>query len=393
MAAPLAGCSRGETASAKDKDKVVIDLTENSSELTPAAISNVVATAELDDEPQAEQGSPDWLLSEIRKTLGEPLPEAEPKALAQIHRARHEKTIELATEAIGKTHADPAQEAVFNEAVRLLLEARLELAMTGDKQETEALYDDAQSLYKRDPKSKASAEAAFVLARFAHLNAQKHAQTEPKWLEEFARQARLFAENYPQESSRAVSLLYAAGWSCELRGLTNEAIGCYALLAEKYPESPQAQQVVAVMRRLKLPGQPLELAGPTLGGVYVNIDDFLGKPVLVVFWSTGTKSFVDQLPLIQQVAEAHKDSGFTVIGVNLDEDQAALKAFVKEHSLTWPQIFPVEPAERRWNHPIARYYGVRDIPMLWLVDRNGKVIDTLVDPAKLEQQVSELSRP
>ena len=61
-------------------------------------------------------------------------------------------------------------------------------------------------------------------------------------------------------------LLLAAGRSCELHGLLDEAVACFALIQAQFPDSTQAAQAAGVMRRLKLPGQKLQLAGPTLDG-------------------------------------------------------------------------------------------------------------------------------
>ena len=266
----------------------------------------------------------------------------------------------------------------------------MDLALGGDVQQAEFLYSDAASVQKRAPNSKAAAEAAFVLARFAHANARKFAKKEPRWLEEFSRQSRLFATNFPHEKTRAVSLLYAAGYSCELHNMESEATGCYALIQDLFPESAQAKQVTAVLRRFNLEGNPLQLAGPTMDGKFVSIDDNRGKVVLIVFWATGTNRFREHLPALAKASSHYKPADFAIIGVNLDEDESAAKAFADENSINWPQIFYADASKRRWNNPVVKYYGVRDVPMFWLVDQNGNVVDTHLNPADLESRLQKL---
>lgn len=340
---------------------------------------------------EPEKGSPEWVLLEIR-TLMRQRP-AKTDRLEKIRAARHERNlrvIELATEAIAKTHDRPEQEYLFNDAVSHLMEARLQLAFEGDREHIDLLYEQAEDLYQRDPKSKAAADAAYSVARFAHTNARQFAKREPRWLEEFSRQARLFAHHFPHDESRAAPLLFAAGWSCDAHRERDNAIQCFALLEQEFPKTPQAQQAVAILRRLNLNGKPAKFSGPTIDSDFVNIDDYRGKTVLILFWATDNPKFKQQLPELIAIAAKYEQAGLRIIGVNLDEDESTVREFLKQHKLAWPQVFYPDPEQRRWKNPLVRHYGIRDIPMLWLIDPNGVVVDTMVDLADLEAQVRPL---
>jgi hypothetical protein len=146
-----------------------------------------------DDDPKSSKppkGSPEWLLGEIRNMRAATIDTS--LSADEIEKARAEKQkaiIELAEHAIALTHpaalnhSDAAKEAVFDEAVRQLMQSRLELALS-DTEAIDDLYEDRDMLFKRDPKSKAAAEAAFVVARFAHTKARDFAKQEPRWLDE-----------------------------------------------------------------------------------------------------------------------------------------------------------------------------------------------------------------
>jgi peroxiredoxin len=279
---------------------------------------------------------------------------------------------------------------VFNDAVHFLVESRLQLALAGDETEREALYEDAAALYKRDHDSKAAADAAYAVARYAHTNAQRYAKKEPRWLADFAKQARLFATNFPLHQSRAIQLLLSAGRSCELHGIRDEAISCYAMLQEKFPDAPQAQQAAAVLRRLNLKGQKLDLGGETPDGGYVKIGDYKGKVVLVVFWSSDSPTFQQQVAELSEVARKYEKKGLSVIGISLDEDETLVDQFVEKHPLPWTQIFSVDRDKRRWDHPVVKAYGVQDIPLYWLVDQNGTVVESQIQPDQLDSRIRNL---
>jgi peroxiredoxin len=245
-------------------------------------------------------------------------------------------------------------------------------------------------LQERDPDSASAMFASYALVRFAHTNARLYSSQEPKWIEEFSRQARMFAGRYPEESGKALPLLSAAAVTAELHGNRQEAIACHTLLAEKFPESPQGKFSVGVLRRLNLEGQPLEFAGPTLEGDFITLEDYKDKVVLIVFWSTEDEDFLKQLPGLLSLYEKYHKFGFEVIGVNMDEDETVLNTWLEDHTLPWRQIFFAEKAQRSWRNPVAQYYGVNTIPTMWLVDDTGVVKESQIDASTLEAPLREL---
>jgi hypothetical protein len=341
---------------------------------------------------EPEPGTPEWNLLEITKIRVQTTPAAENldvSKLAQIRRERNERIIDLATAVIGATHQNPKQEELLVAGVHQLMESRTQLALQGNAEDVEALYSDCETLQKKFPKSKAAAEAAFSRVLFARTNATMRGLKEPRWLEEFARQARLFATTFPEEETRAMIVLQAAARSCELHRKYDEAAGCYAAIEKKFPKHQHAAQASAALRRLSLKGQTLQLAGPTLDGGFSRIDDFAGKLVLVCFWDTESEEFLKTVPMIQSIAKKYGKSGLAVIGVNLDEEESTVAEYLEEHPMPWPHIFHPDPLQRRWDNPVVKYYGVQDVPCLWLVDGEGTVVDMTVQPETLEKVVRE----
>ena len=332
-------------------------------------------------------------LTEIQQIRSQPFPKTQDlEILKNTRRERNLHIIEVANKAIGLTHKDSSLEAFFNQAVASLMEAHLQLALQGATEDIDAIYGAAAALYERDPNSEAAAEAGYALARLAHTNARRYAPKEPRWLVEFARQARLFAENFPQQAARSVPLLYAAAWSCELHQMRDEAIACYTLLQEKFPKTHQGAQSEAVLRRLMLIGQTPDLQGPTLDGGFVSLDDQErnGKVVLVVFWSSDTARFAEELPYIQKIVQKHGTAGLKVVGVNLDEEELDVDRFLQQHAMPWPHIFYPGSDQRRWENPIAKFYGIRDIPMYWLIDRQGRVVDNYAQLKTMDKKIQQL---
>ncbi|MEZ6130937.1 MAG: TlpA disulfide reductase family protein [Planctomycetaceae bacterium] len=319
-------------------------------------------------------------------------------------RQRHLKIVELASDVLSQTLDDSDQQAEFTEAIQHLLEARYQLALSGGREDMTQLYADVQALNDRDPNSVHAAEGIYSLARFAHAKARLLGGSDPAWFENFSRWAREFADRFPEQEQRAVSLLFGAARSCELHALAaasraqserlmTEAQMCYVQLVDHFGETKQAQEAAAVLRRLALPGTRLsQFAGPALDGDYVDAEDFVDQVTVIYFWEIDNPEFVNQLlPLLQQ-ADAVSDDQLRFIGVPLDQDEARLRAFLKEHDLPGRQIFSPEAAQRSWNSPLIRFWGVSRCPTVWLVDGRGIVSAVDIGPSELVDQMRILFR-
>lgn len=397
--------------------------------LLPKGLFSKKNTQQEEDAPPAidantaqkppEKGSPEWLLTEIQRVRILPLPHEEEeeddsddddeddkpltaeqeKKLADeiernrgIRRERNLQIVKLAEECLQKTGKNPEQELLFNAAVHHLLDARLQLALQGDKASVDSLYEADKVFFERDPKSDTASEAALTLVNFAHANALKYGQKDPRWLEEFSKQTRSYAKRFPDETPRSVPLLMAAARSCEMNGQIDAARECYEYLSEKHPDTPYGIQATNVMRRFQLKGQELEMSGPGLEGDVIDVKTSKGKMVLVIFWASNAQPFLFQLPKLTEVTTKYKKY-LDVVSVNLDVDERAVEAFREANKLEWRHIFPENRDDRGWNAPLAVHYGVNSLPTMFLLDPNGIVAETNLDASNLEAKIREVYEP
>jgi peroxiredoxin len=102
-------------------------------------------------------------------------------------------------------------------------------------------------------------------------------------------------------------------------------------------------------------------------GKPVRLDMFLGKVVIVDFWSASYEPYRKEVANTLAVCASSKDK-VEVIGVSLDRDRAALDAFVKENNVPWRQLFsgkgPTDDTALSWRVP-----GVRR----FVIDQDGRV--------------------
>jgi len=159
-------------------------------------------------------------------------------------------------------------------------------------------------------------------------------------------------------------------------------------------EDSDAQRMGVVLegieRRLTLLGKPLELEGTMLDGSKFNWDDYRGKVVLVDFWNSGCVNCRAEAPNVMANYEAYKDKGFEVVSVNLDEDPVMAKLYMDQTGFNFPTLFSFNPQATGWNHPMGRRYGVTKLPVVFLVDQNGIVVNTNAQGEMLNAHLREL---
>lgn len=135
-------------------------------------------------------------------------------------------------------------------------------------------------------------------------------------------------------------------------------------------------------------GGTIEIAGPTVNGKSYDLRDHRGKVVLVDFWASWCPPCVGELPNVRAVYDKYHAEGFDVVGVSLDAQRQDLERFVKGHPEPWPQIFFDQTGQRFWDNPLARRYGIRAIPFMAVVDRDGRVAATNVRGEEVETAVA-----
>ena len=96
------------------------------------------------------------------------------------------------------------------------------------------------------------------------------------------------------------------------------------------------------------------------------------KVVLVEFWSTTCGPCIAEMPTVKAVYEKLHGRGFEVVAISLDDKESALRRFVREKELPWPQHFD----GKGWENQFAVRYGIFGIPTMWLVDKRGNLRDT-----------------
>ena len=105
-----------------------------------------------------------------------------------------------------------------------------------------------------------------------------------------------------------------------------------------------------------------------LKGQRQTLKQYRGQIVVLHFWASWCPYCRGEIPKLLQIHAQHSSQGVTILTVSIDHDIEQLKAFVQQAGLPYSVI-----PDARSESSLASAYGVRGIPVTYILDRDGRV--------------------
>ena len=150
------------------------------------------------------------------------------------------------------------------------------------------------------------------------------------------------------------------------------AMFVFALPLAQSKEAPLSTDEKKVLKKLRITPatqwiEAHDFAGKMMDAKTVNLQDYRGRFVLLNFWATWCSPCLKEMPDLENAYNEMGQEKLVVLAVGMGESVEKIKAFFNKYGFTFPLL-----ADNRMK--ITKLYGVRNIPVTYLIDPNGVVL-------------------
>jgi len=104
----------------------------------------------------------------------------------------------------------------------------------------------------------------------------------------------------------------------------------------------------------------------SLEGSNLRLEEYRGQVVLINFWASWCGPCRQEMPILDQLHQRYEDTGFAVLGVNVEGEVSPAKKIVDESKVTFPVL--IDEGQK-----VSELYGLEAMPSTYVVDRDGNV--------------------
>lgn len=205
-------------------------------------------------------------------------------------------------------------------------------------------------------------------------------KNKPAVIEKLYKMAEEFDKNYEKGQP---GMTFQVGQIAEQYD-TNQA----KIIYQKIKETGNAEwkeRAQGSLNRLGMMGKPVPIQYTGVDGRKVDVSKLKGKVILVDFWATWCGPCVGEIPHVVETYDKYHKKGFEIVGISFDKSKDSLLQMTKEKGMTWPQYFD----GKQWDNDFGKKFGIMSIPTMWLIDKNGNLVD-FNGRDNLEEKVAKL---
>jgi peroxiredoxin len=116
-----------------------------------------------------------------------------------------------------------------------------------------------------------------------------------------------------------------------------------------------------------LTGQPApDFALKSSSGENLRLSEHRGDVVMVNFWATWCGPCRQEMPLLDELYTRYQRVGFSLLGVNIDDDSRKAMNMISELGVSFPVLFDA-------RKEVSKLYEVDAMPVTVIIDREGNV--------------------
>lgn len=104
----------------------------------------------------------------------------------------------------------------------------------------------------------------------------------------------------------------------------------------------------------------------SLDGGNLRLEEYRGQVVLINFWASWCGPCRQEMPLLDRLHHRYEDTGFAVLGINVEGDSDSAQEIVDKTKVTFPILIDV-------GQKVSELYNLEAMPSTVVVDRDGVI--------------------
>lgn len=102
----------------------------------------------------------------------------------------------------------------------------------------------------------------------------------------------------------------------------------------------------------------------SIDGPTVNLNDFRGRPVMLIFWQINCSACQFQMPFTQELWDKTSSDSLAVLTINVGDRAVDVKDYMASRGITYPVLLDTQ-------HKVAQVYGIVGVPTTYFIDGQG----------------------
>jgi peroxiredoxin len=98
----------------------------------------------------------------------------------------------------------------------------------------------------------------------------------------------------------------------------------------------------------------------------IKLSEHRGDVVMINFWASWCGPCRQEMPILDAMYKKYSPLGFTILGVNVEEDSSKANEILKKIPVNFPILYDNE-------NKVSKLYNVEAMPSTIFIDRNGNM--------------------